>query len=141
MRDNIETSEIFFKHGERGNTIKAAGPLSITDKIRDWSIDRNLHEANPIKQSLKLGEETGELFEGLAKGDEALIKDAIGDIYVVLTIMSQQLGFTVEDCIELAYGEIKDRRGKLVDGIFVKEEDFLEKEKEVDGNLYEEVDE
>lgn len=102
--------------------------ISTTDKIRQWSTDRNLHDADPIKQSLKLGEETGELFEGLAKGDDALIKDAIGDIYVVLTIMSQQLGFTIEECIEIAYDEIKDRRGKLVDGVFIKEEDLDEED-------------
>lgn len=106
--------------------LKAREIGSITDKIRAWSVERNLHDADPNKQALKLGEEAGELFEGLAKSDEALIKDAIGDIYVVLTILSQQLGFTIEECIEVAYGEIKDRRGKLVEGIFVKEDDLKE---------------
>ena len=97
---------------------------TITDKIREWSVERNLHEADPNKQALKLGEEMGELFEGLVKGDEDLTKDAIGDIHVVLTIMAQQLGFTIEECIEIAYDEIKDRRGKMVDGVFIKEEDL-----------------
>lgn len=96
-----------------------------TELIRQWSIDRNLHTADPNKQALKLGEEFGELFEGLAKGNEDLTKDALGDMYVVMTIMAQQLGFTIEECIEIAYAEIKDRRGRMVDGVFVKESDFL----------------
>jgi len=98
--------------------------MTITDKIREWAYERNLHEAEPSKQALKLGEEFGELFEGLAKNNEDLTKDAIGDMYVVMTIMSQQLGFTIEECIEIAYNEIKDRRGKMIDGVFVKESDL-----------------
>jgi hypothetical protein len=30
----------------------------------------------------------------------------------------------IEDCIDVAWNEIKDRKGKMVDGIFVKEEDL-----------------
>src|SRR5690625_4887375 len=100
-----------------------------TDLIRCWAQDRNLHEAEPSKQALKLGEEFGELFEGLAKNNEDLTKDAIGDMYVVMTIMSQQLGFTIEECIEIAYDEIKDRKGRMVDGVFVKESDLKEEVK------------
>jgi len=103
---------------------KDSPSLTITDKIREWSVARNLHTADPTKQALKLGEETGELFEGLAKSNESMTKDAIGDMYVVMTILSQQLGFTIEECIEMAYDEIKDRRGKMVDGVFVKEADL-----------------
>src|SRR5699024_5443453 len=102
----------------------SCGNPSTTDKIRDWSIDRNLHTADPHKQALKLGEEFGELFEGLAKGNETLTKDALGDMYVVMTIMAQQLGFTIEECIEIAYDEIKDRKERMVDGVFVKESDL-----------------
>lgn len=124
MTNNLQTSEVFFKADERNPTIKAVRKGTTTDKIRKWSVDRNLHTANPDKQALKFGEEAGELFEGLAKGDTDLTKDAIGDIYVVLTIMSQQLGFTVEECIEIAYDEIKDRKGRMIDGVFVKESDL-----------------
>ncbi|GGP13516.1 MazG-like family protein [Oceanobacillus neutriphilus] len=94
--------------------------------IREWAIERNLHTADSTKQALKLGEEMGELFEGFAKGNEDLLKDAIGDMYVVLTILSQQRGFTIEECIDLAYEEIKDRKGKMIDGVFVKEADLNE---------------
>lgn len=98
--------------------------LTTTDKIRKWAEDRNLTSADPSKQALKLGEEFGELFEGLVKGNEDLTKDAIGDMYVVMTILSEQLGFTIEECIEIAYDEIKDRKGRMIDGVFVKESDL-----------------
>lgn len=92
--------------------------------IKQWAIERNLHTADPHKQMLKLMEEVGELAEALAKNDERAIPDAIGDIYVVLTILSLQLGHDIETCIDEAYCEIKDRKGKMVNGVFVKESDL-----------------
>lgn len=128
MTRNLNEIERFF-NPEPSTTIQPKQALQTkTDLIRQWSIDRNLHTADPNKQALKLGEEFGELFEGLAKGNLALTKDAIGDMYVVLTILSQQLGFTIEECIDVAYDEIKDRRGKMIDGVFVKESDLKEDE-------------
>lgn len=96
----------------------------VTCKIKNWAIDRNLHTADPNKQVLKLGEEFGELCQGMAKGNQELIKDSIGDIFVVLTILSLQLGYDIEECIAAAYNEIKDRKGKMINGVFVKEADL-----------------
>lgn len=144
-----------------------------------------MHEANPIKQFLKLMEESGELFEGIAKDKPELIYDALGDIQVVmigfeqqikngsqisanqqeleLLLMVSSLGniaqklyshvchnetqtpliksdlmfldsvistislyneTTSENCLDEAYEVIKDRKGKMIDGVFVKEEDL-----------------
>jgi NTP pyrophosphatase (non-canonical NTP hydrolase) len=98
--------------------------LNLTKKIQQWAVDRNLHTADPNRQFLKLVEELGELANGMARGNQELIIDSIGDIYVVLTILSMQLGLDVEYCIASAYDEIKDRKGKMVNGVFVKEEDL-----------------
>ena len=51
-------------------------------------------------------------------------KDAVGDILVVLTIYCQQKGWSIAECFQLAYDEIKNRKGKMVNGSFVKEEDL-----------------
>lgn len=102
--------------------------INVTTQIKQWAVDRNLHTANPDKQMLKLVEELGELAEGMAKGRPDQIKDSIGDVYVVLTILSLQLGIDIEECIAIAYDEIKDRRGKMIDGVFVKEADLKEAE-------------
>jgi hypothetical protein len=39
---------------------------------------------------------------------------------VVLTILAAQKGFNIEECIAHAWSQIKDRKGRMVDGIFVK---------------------
>jgi NTP pyrophosphatase (non-canonical NTP hydrolase) len=96
----------------------------LTTLIERWAIDRNLNTADPNKQVLKLGEEFGELCQGMAKGKPDQVKDSIGDMYVVLTILTLQLGMSIDDCVKLAYEEIKDRKGKMVNGVFVKESDL-----------------
>ena len=96
----------------------------LTSKIKRWAVDRNLHTANPDKQMLKLFEELGELAEGMAKDKPEQITDSIGDAYVVMTILSMQLGINIEDCIAQAYNEIKERKGRMIDGVFIKEEDL-----------------
>ena len=92
------------------------------DRIKQWASDRNLIEGStPNKQYMKLAEEVVELYKALFDDDIAEIKDAIGDIQVVLAVMCAQLGIDVDECREIAWNEIKDRKGKMVDGIFEKE--------------------
>ncbi|OUL09257.1 hypothetical protein B0533_03530 [Sedimentibacter sp. SX930] len=98
----------------------------LTARIEEWARERGLDTAEPAKQMLKLGEEFGELCQGLAKGRSEQVEDSIGDMYVVLTILSLQLGLDIEDCVLKAYTEIKDRKGKMIDGIFVKESDLID---------------
>lgn len=95
------------------------------EDIRQWAEARNLIKGStPEKQALKLFEEVGELSGALAKQRLADVVDGIGDAVVVLTIMAAQLGIPIEECINAAWDEIKDRRGRMVDGVFVKEEDL-----------------
>ena len=102
------------------------GEMNITELIKKWAKDRGLDKADPKAQIGKLLEELGELANGINKGRQEQIIDSIGDIYVVLTILSMQLGLDVETCIYMAYQEIKDRKGKMINGVFVKEEDLKE---------------
>ena len=96
----------------------------LTEKIREWACKRNLHNGDPAMQVLKLGEEFGELCQGMAKDKPEQVVDSIGDMYVVLTILALQLDLAIEDCVHIAYEEIKDRKGRMVDGVFVKEDDL-----------------
>ena len=98
--------------------------MNRTQKIKQWATDRNLHTASPNKQFLKLSDEMGELAEGMAKGKVYEIEDALGDMYVVMTILAMQMDLDIEKCIDGAYNEIKDRRGKMINGVFVKEADL-----------------
>lgn len=98
--------------------------FELTRNVERWAEDRNLIDgATPQAQMLKLIEEVGEIAAALARGQTANIMDGIGDTFVVITIMAKQLGFTLDDAVELAWDEIKDRKGKMVNGIFIKEED------------------
>ena len=99
-------------------------PLSkLVALIQNWAWDRNLIAGStPNAQMLKLMEEVGELAGGVCKDKADVIKDSIGDVFVVLTIIAAQMGWSIEECVQAAYEEIKDRKGKMVDGVFVKEE-------------------
>lgn len=98
--------------------------ITITDLIREWALERGLAHNDPSKQMIKLVEEMGELAQGMAKNNRELIIDSIGDMYVVMTILAMQYQLNIEECINSAYNEIKDRKGKLINGTFVKEEDL-----------------
>ena len=92
------------------------------DLIRSWAKERGLYDAgNPHTQYVKLQEEAGELAQAILKQDKPEILDAIGDMVVVLTNLAHLEGFTIEDCIDSAYTEIATRKGKMINGTFVKE--------------------
>lgn len=101
--------------------------MDYTDLIRKWAIERNLHTQDSSRQLLKLMEEVGELASGMIRDDNLKIIDSIGDIYVVLVVLAMQEGLQIEDCIEAAYMEIKDRTGKIVNGSYIKESDLKAK--------------
>lgn len=90
--------------------------------ILNWARERNLlKHTNSNKQFIKLVEEVGELASGIAKNDLIGIIDSIGDIQVVLIILAKQYDLDVDVCLEAAWHEIKERKGKTVNGIFIKE--------------------
>lgn len=90
--------------------------------IEKWAEDKGLlKEENAPKQMLKLSEEVGELAGAYLKNKHDEIVDAIGDIQVVLIILSKQLGLDYNQCLEGAYNVIKNRTGKLVNGSFIKD--------------------
>jgi NTP pyrophosphatase (non-canonical NTP hydrolase) len=92
--------------------------------IVQWAIDRNIIAgATSHSQMVKLMEEIGELARGIARNNKEAITDSIGDSVVVLTILAAQYGLTIEDCVDKAYNEIRDRKGKMVNGVFIKEGD------------------
>lgn len=94
------------------------------EQVKGWIRTRNLHRQDPRVQMCKVVEELGELAKAINKDDMEQQMDGIGDVAVTLICISEQLGFDFEDCLMLAYEEIKDRKGKLVNGVFVKEEDL-----------------
>lgn len=95
---------------------------NIKEKVLQWANERNLlHNENALKQYSKLQEESNELLIGILNKDPYEIIDALGDIQIVLIILANQLGFDIDECLESAYNEIKDRKGKTENGNFIKE--------------------
>ncbi len=94
---------------------------TVFDKILEWAKERNLIEGStPRAQMLKMTEEVGELAAAIARKKFFETADAIGDCVVVLTILAAQSGLNIEECINHAYEEIKDRKGRMEDGVFIK---------------------
>lgn len=92
------------------------------EKVLNWANERNiLSYENHTKQYIKLIEEVGELGSALLKQDNLKIIDAIGDIRVVITILAKQLDLDDDECLEMAYNEIKNRTGKTINGTFIKD--------------------
>ena len=94
----------------------------LTHLVEQWHIARNLIEGATDKdQVLKLIQEVGELSDNVCKGQD--IRDDIGDIMVVLINIMKRNDLSLEECLDVAYNDIKDRKGRMVDGIFIKEAD------------------
>ena len=90
-------------------------------KVKQWHHDRNLIDGSTDKaQFRKLLEEAAEL-KGFIDGDGSNFKDHVGDILVVLINHCERNNTTLEECLKVAYNDIKDRKGKMIDGVFVKE--------------------
>ncbi len=101
----------------------------LVPKIIEWGDRRSLLDASKVQgQTVKLAEEVGELAAAICRIDQpgrrAEAADAIGDIFVVITLLAEQLGFRVEECVAGAYRQIAQRDGKIVNNVFVKSEDL-----------------
>ena len=100
---------------------KSTTVFSRFQDIRDWAEERGLYDKGDTKtQFCKLMEEAGELGRAVLKDNQPEFVDAIGDMVVVLTNMAMLGGTSIETCIDAAYDEIKNRKGKMVNGTFVK---------------------
>ena len=62
----------------------------------------------------------GELASSIAKGKD--VRDDIGDCLVVLNNLAVMSGTTLEECLGIAFYQIKDRKGFLNgNGVFIKD--------------------
>ena len=116
------TEKEFNESNKKTRTKKSGDNAPIFVKIRKWAVERGLYAKGDAKtQLVKLSEEMGEVARAILKDDYPEIKDGIGDMVVVLTNLAHMSGFTIEECIESAYDEIKDRKGAMDNGTFKKE--------------------
>lgn len=103
----------------------------LQDKVLKWADDKDLlHSENADKQFMKFIEE---VFEFKSEMDLLEMCDAInltdtklemGDIFVTLIILCEQIGIDPVKCLSMAYEKISKRKGKTINGCFVKAEDL-----------------
>lgn len=116
-------------------------------KVLEWADNKDLlHEENAEKQFMKFVEEVFEFKTELDvwklykkfKHDENIEQDfsieeierwknlklEMGDIFVTLIILCEDLGIHPVVCLEMAYKKISKRRGRTINGTFVKSEDL-----------------
>lgn len=112
VTNNLELMEVDVKQAE----------IDYFEKIVEWGKDKGiLSKGTVVTQFAKLIEEVTELGEGIEKQSEEEIKDAIGDSVVVLTLLAKLCNMNIEDCIQSAYNEIKNRTGRMEGGQFIKD--------------------
>jgi len=98
------------------------GKANRFDLIRIWAEERGLYLHGDTKtQTLKLMEEAGEICRAILKDNQDDVIDGIGDCVVVLTNLAELHGIKIEQCIDIAYDEIKNRTGKMSNGTFKKD--------------------
>lgn len=101
------------------------GIPALIDKINKWAISHGLDKGNPKVEWMKVTEEVGEIRDVFLKPHDFAdpdwsLKDAIGDSIVTLVVLCLQLGYDVEECLTIAYNDIKDRQGVMIDDNFIK---------------------
>lgn len=107
----------------------------LQEKVLSWADDKDLlHAENAPKQFMKFIEEVFEFKTEMDNYDFHIgnlkiffyrrMKDEMGDIFVTLIILCEQIGIDPVECLSMAYEKISKRKGKTINGTFVKEEDL-----------------
>jgi len=120
MNDRLY-SEKQYKCCDENTSCECIAPSQF-DLIREWAEERGLYaNGDPKTQALKLVEEVGETCRAILKEDHDEVIDGIGDCVVVLTNLAELMDVSIEECIEAAYDEIKNRTGKMENGTYKKD--------------------
>lgn len=91
-------------------------------KIVQWAEARKIiPNSTPATQLLKAMSELGELADATIKDDRLGIIDGVGDVMVCLINFCALQDINLVTCMDIAYDEIKHRKGTLMpNGVFVK---------------------
>lgn len=119
---------IIFEFVEINLFPKGLGLYNDFEPIRVWAENKGIYKSGDLKsQALKLMEEAGELAKAILNDDVPEIEDALGDCTVVLVSVAElarlkyKKHITLENCTNLAYDVIAQRKGSMKNGTFVKE--------------------
>lgn len=92
------------------------------EPVRKWAKERDIFTEGTVEgQFDKLKEEVKEVREAIDSGVDYDFIDAIGDTIISAINLAKIKGYNAEYCVNIAYDNIKDRKGKMIKGTFVKE--------------------
>ena len=92
------------------------------ENIQQWGYDKGIIQAaNPMAQWTKTQEEVNELKGAIEKNDRDAIVDAVGDVIVTVILQAKIQNIDLTESLESVYNIISKRKGKLVNGTFIKE--------------------
>ena len=122
LADHFGVSILYLLGHDTDNTFS-----DLITKVNEWADKRGLKQADPKIQWMRVTEEVGEIRDVLLKPTkftepQAALKDAIGDTLVTIIVLAHQLDLDVTECLGIACEEIKNRKGKMINGTFVKED-------------------
>lgn len=89
------------------------------DQIRQWAKTKGIMDkGTPEGQYDKFVEECLEVEEAFnGNGD---LESEIGDVIVTLVLLAELSGLKVEQCVQAAIDKNANRKGSMVNGVFVK---------------------
>lgn len=125
IAEEVGISELRVRESIKIEIIRENSMNNLIKQVEQWSIDKGLDKGNSFTQYAKSSEEMVEVAAALCRNEVDELKDGIGDVVVTLIILAQQNNMTIYECLEQAYGEIKNRTGVMSkDGSFIKSEDL-----------------
>ena len=96
----------------------------LIENVKAWAKERGIDKQPADAGYRKTVEELGELSSAYSRNNKEMMIDSLGDTAVCLINLATQMGLDFNECLEHAYNEIKDRKGKTVNGVFVKDADL-----------------
>jgi len=119
LRENASTTTREISRAFKESEMSYA---AIEMKIIQWSEARKIIPNSTAEvQLLKAMSEMGELADATIKNDKEAIVDSVGDVMVCLINYCALQDIHLVDCMEIAYDQIKNRKGTLLpNGVFQK---------------------
>ena len=93
-------------------------------RIAFWKTVINPKEFTTEKLYMNLVSTSSKIIANYNKGLVTNEIRSIENTFQLLSLVAGKYDTTLEDTLELAYNEIKDRKGRLVNGVFIKGDDF-----------------
>lgn len=94
----------------------------LSQNVLIWAKEKDiLKPDNHLKQLGKIMSEVGEFADEVIKENKQGQINELGDVFVTLIIIAEQLNLNPVKCLEIAYNKIKDRQGKTLNGTFIKD--------------------